>query len=72
MDGGSMAQSESSIIMSWYYKQMDVVYAPSQAIAEELVTFGVERGAIRVYPRGVDTTFRLKSRRRWKSRPSAR
>jgi glycosyltransferase involved in cell wall biosynthesis len=34
---------------------MDVVYAPSQAIADELTTFGVERGAIRIYPRGVDT-----------------
>lgn len=41
--------------MSWFYKQMDVVYAPSQAIAEELVALGVERAAIRVYPRGVDT-----------------
>jgi len=41
--------------MAWYYKQMDVVYAPSSAIAEELTTFGVDRKAIRVYPRGVDT-----------------
>lgn len=41
--------------MSWYYKQMDAVYAPSQAIAEELVALGIERGAIHVYPRGVDT-----------------
>lgn len=41
--------------MSWFYKQMDVVYAPSQAIAEELERLGVERRAIRVYPRGVDT-----------------
>lgn len=42
--------------MSWFYRQMDVVYAPSQAIAEELESLGVEREAIRVYPRGVDTT----------------
>ena len=41
--------------MAWFYKQMEVVYAPSQAIAEELTTFGVESAAIRVYPRGVDT-----------------
>jgi glycosyltransferase involved in cell wall biosynthesis len=41
--------------MSWFYKQMDVVYAPSQAIAEDLFALGVERAAIRVYPRGVDT-----------------
>lgn len=41
--------------MSWFYRQMDAVYAPSQAIAEELEGLGVERRAIRVYPRGVDT-----------------
>ena len=56
MTGDSGLEELTRKYMSWYYKQMDVVYAPSQAIAEELVTFGVERGAIRVYPRGVDTT----------------
>jgi glycosyltransferase involved in cell wall biosynthesis len=41
--------------MSWFYKQMDTVYAPSLAIARELEALGVAPGAIRVYPRGVDT-----------------
>lgn len=41
--------------MSWFYRQMDVVYAPSRAIASELEALGVAPGAIRVYPRGVDT-----------------
>jgi glycosyltransferase involved in cell wall biosynthesis len=41
--------------MAWFYGQMDVVYAPSQAIARELESLGVSPDAIRVYPRGVDT-----------------
>ncbi|GAB6113637.1 glycosyltransferase [Desulfomicrobium salsuginis] len=41
--------------MSWFYRQMDTVYAPSRAIALELEALGVAPGAIRVYPRGVDT-----------------
>ncbi len=56
LTGDSGLEDLTRKYMSWYYKQMDVVYAPSHAIADELVTFGVERGAIRVYPRGVDTT----------------
>jgi glycosyltransferase involved in cell wall biosynthesis len=41
--------------MSWFYRQMDVVYAPSRAIAKELERLGVDPSAVRVYPRGVDT-----------------
>jgi len=55
LTGDSGLEDLTRKYMAWYYKQMDVVYAPSQAIADELATFGVERGAIRVYPRGVDT-----------------
>ena len=56
LTGDSGLEDLTRKYMSWYYKQMDVVYAPSQAIADELTTFGVERAAIRVYPRGVDTS----------------
>lgn len=55
LTGDSGLEDLTRKYMAWYYKQMDVVYAPSRAIADELVSFGVERGAIRVYPRGVDT-----------------
>lgn len=55
LTGDSGLQDLTRSYMSWFYKQMDVVYAPSQAIAEELVGLGVERQAIHVYPRGVDT-----------------
>jgi len=55
LTGDSGLEELTRKFMSWYYKQMEVVYAPSQAIAEELVALGIERGAIRVYPRGVDT-----------------
>jgi glycosyltransferase involved in cell wall biosynthesis len=54
LTGDSGLEDLTRKYMAWYYKQMDVVYAPSQAIADELSSFGVERGAIRVYPRGVD------------------
>ncbi len=39
----------------WYYGQLDVVYAPSQATADELAGRGLDRARIRLYPRGVDT-----------------
>lgn len=55
LTGDSGLEELTRKYMAWYYKQMDVVYAPSQAIADELASFGIERGAIRVYPRGVDT-----------------
>lgn len=39
----------------WYYSQMDMVYAPSQATADELASKGLDREKVVVYPRGVDT-----------------
>lgn len=39
----------------WYYSQMDMVYAPSQATADELVEKGLDPEKVVVYPRGVDT-----------------
>ncbi len=38
----------------WYYNQMDVVYVPSRATAEELATRGIQQDKIRFYDRGVD------------------
>lgn len=42
--------------MLWFYRQMDVVYSPSEATATELADRGIDRHRIRTYPRGVDTT----------------
>jgi glycosyltransferase involved in cell wall biosynthesis len=39
----------------WFYNQMDVVFAPSQAVAQELAAKGVDADRIKVYPRGIDT-----------------
>lgn len=39
----------------WYYGQLDVVYAPSRATADELVARGLDRAKVMLYPRGVDT-----------------
>ncbi len=55
LTGDASLEEATRTYMSWFYKQMDVVYAPSQAIAAELEGLGVEPRAIRVYPRGVDT-----------------
>lgn len=41
--------------MIWFYDQMDEVYVPSQATAEELAAKGLPEAKVRVYPRGVDT-----------------
>ncbi|MEJ5349864.1 MAG: glycosyltransferase [Desulfosoma sp.] len=38
----------------WYYQQMDHVYVPSAATAEELVAHGLSAEKISTYPRGVD------------------
>ena len=40
--------------MIWFYNQLDAVYSPSQATADELIEKGISRDKIRVYPRGVD------------------
>lgn len=41
--------------MLWFYDQMDTVYVPSQATAEELIARGLNEKKVRVYPRGIDT-----------------
>ncbi len=38
----------------WYYQQMDHVYVPSAATADELVAHGLSAEKISTYPRGVD------------------
>jgi glycosyltransferase involved in cell wall biosynthesis len=40
----------------WYYNQMDKVFAPSKAIARELVERGLSRDKVEVFPHGIDTT----------------
>ena len=40
----------------WYYNQMDVVFAPSEATRQELVAHGLPKEKIRLYPRGVDAS----------------
>lgn len=41
--------------MLWFYDQMDSVYTPSVATADELIERGLARTKVRTYPRGVDT-----------------
>ena len=41
--------------MSWFYNQMAVIYAPSEATRTELAVRGIDPGKIVTYPRGVDT-----------------
>jgi len=41
--------------MSWFYDQMDVIYAPSEATKFELSDHGIDPEKIVTYPRGVDT-----------------
>ena len=40
--------------MLWFYNQMDVVYAPSRATVQELVSRGIPEHKVKTYPRGVD------------------
>ncbi len=39
----------------WYYNQMDVIYVPSHAVGDELMSKGVPEHKIRFYPRGIDS-----------------
>ncbi|BCS88772.1 glycosyltransferase [Pseudodesulfovibrio sediminis] len=41
--------------MSWFYNQMQVIYAPSEATKFELADRGIDPEKIVTYPRGVDT-----------------
>lgn len=38
----------------WYYNQMEVVFTPSEATAEELSKAGIPEEKIHFYPRGID------------------
>lgn len=40
--------------MTWFYNQMQVIYAPSEATRQELIDRGIDPGKITTYPRGVD------------------
>jgi glycosyltransferase involved in cell wall biosynthesis len=40
--------------MLWFHNQLDAIYAPAHAVAESLVSRGLDPAVIRVYPRGVD------------------
>ena len=41
--------------MSWFYNQMQVIYAPSESTRFELADRGIDPEKIITYPRGVDT-----------------
>ncbi len=41
--------------MVWFHNQMDVVYVPSKAFADELAAKGVREDRLLLYPRGIDT-----------------
>jgi len=38
----------------WYYSQMDAVFVPSEATAHDLISKGLARDRIHLYPRGID------------------
>ncbi|MFP4173348.1 MAG: glycosyltransferase [Candidatus Hydrogenedentota bacterium] len=40
--------------MVWFYEQMDTIYVPSHATAQDLLDRGIDPAKIRVYPRGCD------------------
>lgn len=39
----------------WFYDQMDTIFVPSRATAQELVEHGISKSKIRLTPRGVDS-----------------
>ncbi len=39
----------------WFYDQMDTIFVPSRATAQELVEHGISKSRIRLMPRGVDS-----------------
>ncbi|MFV0420979.1 glycosyltransferase [Oleidesulfovibrio sp.] len=41
--------------MVWYYNQMDRVYVPSRATAQDLIARGIHPNKVVFYPRGIDT-----------------
>ncbi|ADU64086.1 MAG: glycosyltransferase [Pseudodesulfovibrio sp.] len=41
--------------MSWFYNQMQIIYAPSESTRFELADHGIDPHKIVTYPRGVDT-----------------
>ena len=40
--------------LRWYYEQMDVIFAPSKATRDQLVSNGFTAEKIKVFPRGID------------------
>lgn len=40
--------------MIWFYEQLDAIYVPSLATAQDLLEHGLNPEKIRVYPRGID------------------
>jgi glycosyltransferase involved in cell wall biosynthesis len=49
--------------ITWFYNQMDLVFAPSGSTAEELAQRGIEPQKLRIYPRGVDVELFHPSKR---------
>lgn len=47
----------------WFYRQADRVVAPSEAAADSVAELGLDRGAVTVLPRGVDTSSFSASKR---------
>lgn len=55
--------------VGWFYRQAELVYTPTDATAEGLVSLGIERDRIRTFTRGVDTELFDPARRsRWNRR----
>lgn len=40
--------------ITWYYRQMNIIYVPSKATGDELIEKGIDKQKIRLFPRGID------------------
>ena len=54
LTGDAMIQDLTWKYTLWYYDQLDMVYAPSEATRSELVEKGFNTDKVRCYPRGID------------------
>lgn len=52
--GDENLESATWRYVMWFYSQMDHVFVPSQATAEELISKGLSKEKIHIFPRGVD------------------
>jgi glycosyltransferase involved in cell wall biosynthesis/predicted metal-dependent phosphoesterase TrpH len=55
LTGDSDMEELTRRLVLWFYDQMDAVFVPSKAFADELQGYGLNPERIRTFPRGVDS-----------------